>query len=274
MSVATSSLYNSESAWIVGIDLAWGDRRQDGLCLIHATRGGAKVLKTALTKGDAELFAWLDDHIPSSAGVLLAVDAPLVVPNATGSRPVDKQITLDFGRYHAGCYPANSTKCARSVQFAQQLQVKGYVIGYDLKTASRLVAEVYPHPAMIRLFDLEQIIKYKKGTVAVKKLEFKKLQNCLRKSLHKHMDEISPEIESLLSNEWSKKIEDQTDAIVCALIGYIHWKRQGILSKIVGSIEEGFILLPPHYRNGIILMEKRSDAVVTMELVNKLRDED
>ena len=79
----------------------------------------------------------------------------------------------------------------------------------------------------------------------------------------------------LFNAEYSKTVEDKTDAVVCALIGYLHWQQQGHLSKIVGSIEEGFILLPPKYRNGFILMEgELTGQIVTMELVNRLRDEE
>jgi predicted RNase H-like nuclease len=271
------NLYEGNSAWIVGIDLAWKDHNQDGLCLIHATRDSAKVIKTATTKGDDALLAWLQKHLPVQDHVLLAIDAPLIVPNATGSRPVDKQITFDFGKYHAGCYPANSKLCERPPRLAQRLRDNGYLVGYDLKTASRMATEVYPHPAMIRLFNLDRIIKYKKGTVAAKNPEFRRLQNLLRKSLNDHLGNngVSQEIEAFLIANRSKTVEDQTDAIFCALIGYLHWKHHGHLSKVIGSIDEGFILLPPKYRNGFALMEAGpTGPIVTMELVNKLRDED
>ena len=277
MSMPSSSLKDSTDAWIIGIDLAWGEKREDGLCLIHATRNGAKVIKVATSKGDDALLTWLQQNAPSPECALLAIDAPLIAPNATGSRPVDKQITLDFGKYHAGCYPANSTKCVRPLRVAKLLRDNGYVVGYDLKSAARMATEVYPHPAMIRLFYLDRIIKYKKGAVAAKKLEFKRLQGLLRSSLLNHRVDIktSQDVEAFLSTEWSKTVEDKTDALVCALIGYLHWKNQGDLSKIIGSIEEGFILLPPRYRNGIILMESRPGGqVVTTEMVKKLMDEE
>ncbi|MCE0499720.1 MAG: DUF429 domain-containing protein [Methylacidiphilales bacterium] len=274
---STSNLFEGKSAWIVGIDLAWKDHNQDGLCLIHATRGTAKVIKAATTKGDDALLIWLQEHIPSADHALLAIDAPLIVPNATGQRPVEKEISRDFGKYHACCHSSNSTRCERPPRLAQRLRDNGYVVGYDLKTASRMATEVYPHPAMIRLFDLDRIIKYKKGKIAAKRSESRRLQDLLRKSLQNHQIDIvvSQEIEALLNADLSKTVEDQTDAVVCALIGYLHWKYQGHLSKVIGSIDQGFILLPPRYRNGFALMEScPSNRVVTMELVNKLRDED
>jgi predicted RNase H-like nuclease len=277
--ISTSNLFEGKSAYIVGIDLAWGEKLPDGLCLINATRESSEIIGTASTFGDNELLAWLAQHLPTSSHVLLSIDAPLIIPNATGCRPVEKQISREFGRYHAFCHSSNSTNpnCTRPIRVAQLLRENGYTIGFDLNKASRMAIEVYPHPAIVRFFYLDRIIKYKKGIIAVRKSEFTRLQDFLLKYLHESSADIefSQEIERLLSTEWSKSIEDQTDALVCALIGYIHWKHQGRLSKVVGSIEEGFILLPPRYRNGFILMEGAPvDQVVTMELVNHLRDED
>jgi predicted RNase H-like nuclease len=46
-------------------------------------------------------------HRATGAGpALVAIDAPLIVPNQQGARPVDRQITALFGRYDAGCHPA------------------------------------------------------------------------------------------------------------------------------------------------------------------------
>jgi hypothetical protein len=41
------SVGTSDTAWIVGIDLAWGDKKPDGLCLIRADRQSAEIVETA-----------------------------------------------------------------------------------------------------------------------------------------------------------------------------------------------------------------------------------
>ena len=46
--------------------------------------------------------------------------------------------------------------------------------------------EVFPHPAMVRWFALEKTIKYKKGRVSAKKVEFARYQECLSDWLHVH----------------------------------------------------------------------------------------
>jgi len=271
MTLSLPSLYESTSASIVGIDLAWGEKQQDGLCLIRATRESSSVVRTALTSRDDELLAWLAKYAPASECSLLTIDAPLIVTNKSGCRPVEKQISSEFGKYHAFCHSSNlaKTSCARPLRVTRMLRENGYAVDFDLKNAARIATEVYPHPAMILLFELELIIKYKKGLVEAKRQEFKRLQSLMRTCLDTHFPELdcSPQIQTLLDAPWKKEIEDQTDAFFCALLGH--------LCRVVGTLEEGFILLPPRFRNGVPLMVKgRTGQLVTAELVNKLRDED
>lgn len=278
MPFSLPSLYESNCASIVGIDLAWGEDEQDGLCLIKATQENSTVVETALTTGDEELLAWLAKHAPASDCSLRSIDAPLIIPNASGCRPVEKEISSAFWKSHAYCHSSNSTNpnCARPLRIARLLRENGYTIDFDLKKAARIATEVYPHPGMVRLFALDRIIKYKKGPVASRKIEFKTLQSHLRKSLATIFSdvEVAPGIDELLCKVWSKPVEDQTDALFCSLVGYLHWKHKGSFSRVYGSLENGFILLPPASRNGFFLMEKRGGQLVTTEMVKKLMDEE
>ena len=53
----------------------------------------------------------------------VAIDAPLVVPNATGQRPVDRLVTRQYGRFHAGAYPANRRLLGDKIRAAQLVGV-------------------------------------------------------------------------------------------------------------------------------------------------------
>ena len=242
---------------IVGVDLAWGERNGDGLCLVHAhgtpeQTGGvcrAEVVECAHVFGDAALFDWLETRLPPAAGPsLLLFDAPLVCPNATGSRPVDRLTTSRFGRFHAGPHPANAGRCGRPLRLARELEARGGVIGWRLGTADRLLAEVFPHPAMIRLLDLPRIVKYKRGPVAARRAEFTRLQGLLRECLRTRFAPgewvETPALATVLAAPWTKPAEDRLDAFVCALIGYHHWRHAGRRSEVLGDLETGFILLP------------------------------
>ncbi|NJK91293.1 MAG: DUF429 domain-containing protein [Blastochloris sp.] len=105
--------------------------------------------------------------------------------------------------------------------------------------------EVYPHAAMLRFLGLDRILKYKRGRVAERRVEFGRLQELLRERVPGLFPELEwgEELERLLGLEWSKKTEDLTDAVVCALVASWHWKYQGKRSQVVGDEETGWLVV-------------------------------
>lgn len=237
------------STVLVGIDLAWGDRNPDGVTILRFDDGLDRPMSappvTFNTRGDAEFFMALASA-ESAERLLVAIDAPLICPNQEGSRPVDKECTRRFGRYHAGCHPANQRLCRRPLRIAAGLVERGYVLTTDTGRGTRIACEVYPHPATIQLFGIEKTIKYKKGLVASRRAEFLRYQGCLRACLDRELPEWleSDAHRTLLATPWSKPIEDQTDSILCALIAYLHLRHEGRRTEVIGDDHHGHILLP------------------------------
>ena len=233
---------------IIGIDLAWGEHKGDGICLVEVDADGhARVSSSLHLYGDAALLGWLDECVPPpGTPALLLFDAPLICPNVTGSRPVDRRTHTLFGRFHAGAHPANATLCPRPLRLVDALAPRGFTVGWQLSETPRLAMEVFPHPAMIRLLGLPRIVKYKRGPVAARRLEFTRLQGLLRECLRSSFPELgsTPALEEILCATWTKPAEDRLDSFVCALIGLHHWRHQGTRSEVIGDRESGFILLP------------------------------
>jgi predicted RNase H-like nuclease len=231
---------------LVGVDLAWGERNRDGVCLLEAAgpSGPVSVVESRWTLGDGPLFEWLEARA-GAAPCLVAVDAPLVCPNREGSRPVDRLTHRLFGRQHAGCHPSNARLCARPLRIARGLQARGFELGWDT-AVPRLAMEVYPHPAMVRWFGLARILKYKRGAVAERRREFRRYQSLLRSALQMRFAEVDPGPVGggLLESEPSKEAEDRLDAFFCALIALHHWRHQGGQSQILGDSKSGFLVLP------------------------------
>jgi len=235
---------------IIGIDLAWGNKKSDGVCIIETNRVQATVKKFAYPHGDDELLACVQTELKHAKESFITIDAPIICPNKTGTRPVDRLTHTMFHREHAACHPANSTKCPRPIRILRKLKSLGCEAGWDIKPNTHVVAEVYPHPAMVRLFRLDRIIKYKKGRVAEKRIEFKRLQLLMKKSLREQFPFLSlnQETKTLIAESWSKAIEDKTDALFCAMIGLWHVMHQGRRSEVIGDNKTGFILLPEDLR--------------------------
>lgn len=181
---------------IIGIDLAWGEKKSDGVCFVEATDSTAVVRGFSYPRGDDELIASLQSMLDGSEGALATIDAPIICPNKTGTRPVDRLTHTMFHREHAACHPANSTKCPRPPRVLSRLKQLGFEPGWEMREGARIAAEVYPHPAMVRMFRLPRIVKYKKGSVIERRREFSRLQRLIRKCLLEQFPELTLSAES------------------------------------------------------------------------------
>ena len=237
---------------VAGIDLAWGERRPDGICLLRGDAGRVTDALVGLTSGDAELLEWLRQHLPQDQAALLCLDAPVVCPNKTGSRPVDRLTHRMFHREQAGAHPTNRTRCARPLRIVAALKREGFCIATNWPSKQRAMVEVYPHPATVRWFGLPRTIKYKRGPVTERRREFARLQRLLRAWLQLHAPEIAAQetIGRLLRARWTKDDEDRTDALLSALVGW-QWATRGAAAvEILGDMRHGFIVLPAEKQPG------------------------
>ena len=89
----------------VGIDLAWSPRNPSGGAVLSAD--GRVLASTSALGGDNEVLDFVAEALPRNSPGLVAIDAPLSVPNETGARPCDRQVASIFSRYDAAPYPAN-----------------------------------------------------------------------------------------------------------------------------------------------------------------------
>jgi predicted RNase H-like nuclease len=186
---------------------------------------------------------------------MIAVDAPTLIPNATGSRLADKLTHKYFGKYHAGCYPANQNLpfAERTVNFGLELESRGFAHAPTIQPQKpgRYQIEVFPHPAIINLFNLERILKYKKGRLNERRLELIKLQNYILDILPtltpslltlRLCGSLSAEIPS--TGPALKAAEDKLDSLICAYVA-AHWWYWGEQHNIVlGDGNTGYIIIP------------------------------
>jgi predicted RNase H-like nuclease len=78
------------SATIIGIDLAWGERRPDGICIIRTSGRMARRVTLALSRGDTAL----GEVVRATARdrpALLAIDGPVIVKNRKGTTPIESR---------------------------------------------------------------------------------------------------------------------------------------------------------------------------------------
>ncbi|GEL98932.1 DUF429 domain-containing protein [Cellulomonas terrae] len=236
----------------LGIDLAWAARARTGLAALD--EDGRLVASTSAITDD-EIAAFVDAH--TSGAVVAAIDAPLIVPNATGSRVAEQLITREFGRYNAGAYPSNRSRPLFDPPRGETLCQR---FGWDPDPATppgrdRSVAiEVYPHPAMVVLFALATVLPYK----AKRGRDVSALKTAFA-SLLDHMERVCDEPLGLTASpRWAEirsavasaerivdldRVEDEVDAVLCAYLAWL-WGTGSPTMRVLGDVDSGYIVVP------------------------------
>jgi predicted RNase H-like nuclease len=253
----------------IGVDFGWVSGAS-GLCCLEwqdceglslPSKGRACMphqlkIRDITTKSEVtEIFNWIDQWVSSKESALIAVDAPTIIPNQTGARLPDKLTHKYFGKYHAGCYPANLNLpfATRTVGFGNQLQTKGFVHAPSItpQQLGRYQIEVFPHPAIVHLFGLDKILKYKKGKLSEKQQELVKLRNYIATVLPQLEPKLNPEnilllpsISSKITGKELKTIEDQLDSVICAYVAAYWWYWGKEKNLVLGDETTGYIVIP------------------------------
>ena len=90
--------------YFVGLDLAWGEKKQTGVAAVDSE---GRLLHVGIAQDDAGIV----DAVAPFTGdeCIVAFDAPLVVNNPTGFRPAETEFNAVFHKFDAGAFPANTT---------------------------------------------------------------------------------------------------------------------------------------------------------------------
>ena len=236
---------------LLGIDLGWSSGAS-GLCCLDWQAGRLALIDLRREEKTDAILAWVDTCMAPDESGVIAVDAPTLIPNVTGMRLCDRLTHKHFGRYHAGAYPANLGLpfAARTVAFGLSLEAKGFhhAPTIEPKQPGRHQIEVFPHPAIVHLFGLEKILKYKKGKLAERRVELARLQDYLCDRLP--ILEPALDIGDILPSEIPlkgvalKALEDQLDSVMCAYVA-AHWWYWGLERNLsLGNLAEGYIIVP------------------------------
>jgi predicted RNase H-like nuclease len=246
----------------IGLDLAWSPRNLTGGAVIAGDEHGGRLVDSALLSDDAALVAYVEQHAGDGPAIV-AVDAPLHVPNETGRRPGEAELGKAFARYQAGAHPANRQRLAfggvvRGEALVAALEARGFVHAPMITAGMpvRQVVEVFPHPAMIALFDLPRTLKYKarpnrsRDTIMAAWQQYRHHMRGLAHAdppLHDHEHLLDEDLTNLRGRHL-KHYEDRMDALMCAYIALYAFRWGAARCRVFGSMAEGYIFTPvPRY---------------------------
>ncbi|MFZ0835311.1 MAG: DUF429 domain-containing protein [Mycobacterium sp.] len=235
----------------IGLDLAWGLKNQSGIAVLDAE--GALV-GLGVGHDDDHLVTTLRPSVADEC--VVAVDAPLIVHNATGRRRAEAELSADFGPFDAGAYPANTTlpvfaAGSRGARIADAL-------GLEITPCAkpRRAIEVYPHSATISLFRLGRTLKYKAGRG--RSVEDRKTALLRLMALIVGLGDATPPLRVSCSPGWPDlrdavgaatrpfqldRAEDPIDAVICGYVAmYAHRRPDDVVTY--GDVDTGFIVTP------------------------------
>lgn len=248
-------------ALFVGLDLAWGRKNTSGGVVLRCDGvAPAVVVDVQDALGDdTAILRWVDQWDAERQGILIGIDAPLLVPNDTGRRPAEAEIGRRFARFQAGAHPANRQLYGGYVrgeglvtEFARRNIRHDPSLSASCAVGVRRVMEVFPHPAHIILFDLTRTLKYKAKPGRDYPQRWAAMNEYVR--LLRGLAAQTPAL--ALPLEWPpkdvaglkgsvlKRLEDALDALTCAYIVLWYWRHGALGAEVIGDLTEGYIVVP------------------------------
>ncbi|ODS33646.1 MAG: hypothetical protein SCARUB_01247 [Candidatus Scalindua rubra] len=246
----------------IGIDLAWSYRNNTAVSILelHSIKKSVNLVDYAeRLESDEEIIDYVSKNVDK--GACVSIDAPLIVKNRTGARPVDREVSARYRKYFAGAHPCNLNKFKGKVR-GNELFKKLTELGFEhnpyisiskRRRITNIIIEVYPHPAQVVLFKLRKRVLYKRGDVETKRKGLLRLRRYIVERLpnteprlnvnHKLQDLCTRSIQAMRGKSL-KNYEDTLDSLICAYVGLYHWYWGNEKSEVIGDLQTGYIVTP------------------------------
>lgn len=187
---------------------------------------------------------------------VIGIDQPLVVPNPTGCRPVERVLGSLISCLNGGMQPSNRSK---ATMFGDGAPIWPFLRELDADidwrrsvgaVRGRFAIEVYPAVAFAGLFaafsERGRLPKYNpKGRLFCQD-DWRQLCDLI--------GQLGNELGIEGVSEWSvgaaeltsprKADQDKLDAVICVIITYLWWRYGRERSMVVGDLATGYILTP------------------------------
>ena len=238
----------------IGIDLAWTYKNESGICVISES-GEVKFLDAGIyTNG--EILEIIRNY--SEDDMCIAIDAPLIVNNETGSRGAEG--ALMRAKIHGHRLSAfNSNRSYFMKVFGDirgetlmkmvQGEFPDTEVGFTESKSN--IIETFPTGICCGLFPEIYPVKYKRKPKVLFDETCRQMEILLKRlgrieTVEGHVTELSSKLAldmSSLTRKEHKHIEDKIDAFLCAygMYSIYHGRAEGVM---FGNTEDGFMVVP------------------------------
>ena len=234
----------------LGLNLAWAPRNPSGGAVIEVTEEGIKLVSTTSLRAHEDILAWIARN-RGRQGAVLAVNAPIIVENTSGSRRCDRALMEHFSRHLLDEYSANTVNASHPRTMGRAMMRMGF--DPDPSAEGDRVIETCNKATQILLFDLDRPIRLKSGPVGARKDAVSRFRETLWEMLSDADPPLlpSPALSRLLnadlpSSNGSRvgELEDRLEATLSAYIAAYLAIRGPHECAFLGDLENGYILLP------------------------------
>lgn len=234
----------------LGLDLAWAPRDSSGGAVMEPTEEGVRLVSSTHLRAHEDVLGWVARN-RGRGGAILAVNAPIIVENVGGRRPVDEELEHHFSRYRVDEYTVNTVNASHPRTIARALMRMGF--DADPRAEGDRIVETYTQAAQVLLFNLERPLRTKLGPIGGRK----DAAHRYRELIYGHLPfqhpalEDSDALEDLMAPSMASlngtrlgELEVRLDATLCAFIAaYLHL-RGAESCAFLGDFDTGYVLLP------------------------------
>ena len=242
---------------IIGFDSAWTDKTPGAICAI-AFDGQRKAtfIRPELVSFEQAL-KFIAEKRQGFSLCLVALDQPTIVPNATGSRPVERVAASVISYVGGGVQPSNRSKMGMFDVNAPLWSFKHKLCAQESPEEARLsqsglfLMEVFP---ALALTGVHAPFAQRLGGPKYNPQNKKKFRISGWRAVAKTVDAVSSKLGVAELSEWASELcqnqdpkkcdQDQLDSTICAIIGLIWRACDRSMSAMIGDTQTGYMVTP------------------------------
>jgi predicted RNase H-like nuclease len=243
---------------IIGFDSAWTDniRARGAVCALVMDVGEAVRFKPPCQASFKEALEFIQGERRMCDYCLVAIDQPTIVPNTTGSRPVDRVAGSLIGFIGGGVQPANRSRVG---MFDEGAPIRSFKRELDAtedpevgRTAQHgiFIIEVFPALALpvfeVAFNAYRQGPKYNPARKTFRSHDWDAvIETVARYARSARIEGVEAWTRELSARRPPRKADqDQLDAVLCALIGYQWRAKPRTESIMIGDLISGYMISP------------------------------